>query len=250
MAQPQNTSAFVWIGRQKWILVVAAVIAAVVTAYWYFSSYRPKSVATEYIANTLNDPESAKFRNVRLVNGIVICGEVNGKNLHGAYVGFTPFFYMSTGSDFALAFIKTDNPDTDIARAGNAMIAKECTPVVLKKEKDEKTPLISETSRDGKAPIFLDLGTFVANLQHENGDQYLQVAISLKLTKSDIQEKISANKPAIKAKINALLQSKRASELATYDGKEKLANEIKTQIENVLGVSGLSEVLFTSFIIQ
>jgi len=93
MTQPHNTSTFAWIGRQKWILVVAAIIAAVVTAYWYFSSYRPKSVATEYIAKLLLDPESAKFQNVRFVDGGTVCGEVNGKNLLGAYTGFTPFVY-------------------------------------------------------------------------------------------------------------------------------------------------------------
>lgn len=51
------------------------------------------------IANTLKDPESAKFRNVRLVKyleGSVICGEVNGKNSYGGYVGFKPFVASTT----------------------------------------------------------------------------------------------------------------------------------------------------------
>ena len=91
----------------------------------------------------------------------------------------------------------------------------------------------------------------------------------------------SAN-PEILHRINMLLQSKRPSELASFDGKEKLAQQIKGQVEYVLGLrktapvitgpeapgtegehaaqsapaethadkSGISDVLFTSFIIQ
>ncbi|MDR2112073.1 MAG: flagellar basal body-associated FliL family protein [Candidatus Accumulibacter sp.] len=53
-----------------------------------------------------------------------------------------------------------------------------------------------------------------------------------------------------------LLSSKKASELLTKEGKEKLAEEIRGQMNHVLdprarGDSGpVREVLFTSFIIQ
>ncbi|MBI3223025.1 MAG: flagellar basal body-associated FliL family protein [Nitrosomonadales bacterium] len=124
------------------------------------------------------------------------------------------------------------------------------------------------------------MGTFTANLIREEGDRYLQVAIALKLTKSDIEEKIKASRPEIMHRVNMLLQSKRPSDLATVEGRESLAQEIKEQIEYVIGLrkvapvigsaapetvqgesapsqtgpvkirSDLAEVLFTSFIIQ
>lgn len=50
--------------------------------------------AQELAAAQLIDPSSAQFRNVRRVanNGISrVCGEINGKNRMGAYVGFTRF---------------------------------------------------------------------------------------------------------------------------------------------------------------
>lgn len=52
------------------------------------------SSAQEAVKYDLKDPYSAHFRNVRIVsfaNGKVICGEVNAKNVYGAYVGFTRF---------------------------------------------------------------------------------------------------------------------------------------------------------------
>ncbi|MDO8206566.1 MAG: flagellar basal body-associated FliL family protein [Gallionella sp.] len=131
---------------------------------------------------------------------------------------------------------------------------------------------------------FVDIGTFTANLVHEDSDRVMQVAISLKLSKPELEEKVKGSSPEIQHKVNMLLQSKRPSELATVEGKEKLADEIKTQVEFILGLrksapaihtakpategdapasavaqtkpaespsqKGVAEVLFTSFIIQ
>lgn len=51
------------------------------------------------VTRDFNDPGSAQFRNIRAVNvtldggaqEVRVCGEVNGKNLYGAYVGFSGF---------------------------------------------------------------------------------------------------------------------------------------------------------------
>lgn len=138
-------------------------------------------------------------------------------------------------------------------------------------------------------PNFVELGTFTANLMHEDGDRYLQVAISLKVTRPELEEKIKARNPEILHRVNMVLQSKRPSELATFEGKNKLAQQIKGQVEYVLGlrkvapsivtveaeteaasavpaemhaaapgaapaeakpIGGIADVLFTSFIIQ
>lgn len=130
-------------------------------------------------------------------------------------------------------------------------------------------------------PKFVEIGMFTANLLHEDGDRYLQVAISLKLSKPELEEKVKASNPEIQHRINMLLQSKRPSELSTVEGKEMLAADIKANVEFVLGLrksaptpraapeqvegeaakphtvheetpskKGVAEVLFTSFIIQ
>jgi flagellar FliL protein len=129
----------------------------------------------------------------------------------------------------------------------------------------------AEARASKNPPTFVDLGTFTANLLPEEGDRYLQATISLKLAKPDLAEKIKANSPEILHRINMLLQSKRPSELATFTGKEILSRQIKGQVEYVMGMrktappidpeqiadappemhsSDITEVLFTSFIIQ
>lgn len=62
--------------------------------YWYFGEHRPKQRAIAAVSESLVDPESAKFRNVRTV-GDAVCGEVNARNRMGGYGGFSPFVYRN-----------------------------------------------------------------------------------------------------------------------------------------------------------
>lgn len=124
-------------------------------------------------------------------------------------------------------------------------------------------------------PKFIDLGTFTTNLAREDdADRYVQVSISLKINRAELEEQINNNKPEILHRVNLLLQSKQPSELATPEGKTRLADQIKVHIQQVLGLrkgapaigmtqegvsppvptekvkGGLDEVLFTTFLIQ
>ncbi len=127
-------------------------------------------------------------------------------------------------------------------------------------------------------PKFVELGTFTGNLMNDGSESVIQVAVSIKLVKPELEEKVKERTPEIQHKINMLLQSKYRSELTSIEGKEKLASDIKTQVEFVLGLrksapairakttesetpahdeeavkpakKGVAEVLFTSFIIQ
>jgi len=47
------------------------------------------------IKSSMFDPDSAQFRNMRIsLNGQSLCGEVNGKNKMGGYVGFKRFVVL------------------------------------------------------------------------------------------------------------------------------------------------------------
>lgn len=96
---------------------------------------------------------------------------------------------------------------------------------------------VEEPAKDehAVAPKYMELGTFTANLVHEEGDRYLQITISLKLSSPEMEEKVKASNPEILHRVNMLLQSKRPSELSTVAGKELLAKDLKTHINYVLG---------------
>jgi len=102
--------------------------------------------------------------------------------------------------------------------------------------KPDEAGAMAEAAHPDVPPAYVQLGTFTANLIHEEGDRYLQVAIELKITRPELKEKIKATNPEILHRVNMLLQSKRPSELASFDGKQKLAEQIKAQVEYVLGL--------------
>jgi flagellar FliL protein len=125
-------------------------------------------------------------------------------------------------------------------------------------------------------PKFVALDPFTVNLQDEgSGDQFLQVGITLKLLKPELEEKVKQYLPEIRSRLLLLLSSKRASELTPAEGKTKLAREIVAATEAILDprttasgaiksgdgetapVAGQEsekkgdiDILFTSFIIQ
>lgn len=56
------------------------------------------SEAQEKVSERLIDPDSAKFRNVKVVEKDgrkIVCGEVNAKNRMGGMVGYSPFSFIS-----------------------------------------------------------------------------------------------------------------------------------------------------------
>lgn len=85
-------------------------------------------------------------------------------------------------------------------------------------------------------PKFIALEPFTVNLQREDNDQYLQVGMSLKIYNPALEDQIKANMPEIRSKLLLLLSSKRASELVTVAGKKKLADEIISATDGVLGI--------------
>ena len=82
--------------------------------------------AKEATAGSLKDPGSAQFRNVRVTkygDKRVVCGEVNGKNSYGGYVGFVPF----VASTVSATLFNRDGRYPDIQSAENSGIRYACS---------------------------------------------------------------------------------------------------------------------------
>jgi len=106
-----------------------------------------------------------------------------------------------------------------------------------------------------KPPVFVALEPFTVNLQREDAAaQYLQVGLSLKLADEMLVDKIKLHMPEIRNRVLLLLSSKRASEIATSEGKKTLSEELQREVSQPLAGSvptkALDSVLFTSFVIQ
>jgi flagellar protein FliL len=82
--------------------------------------------------------------------------------------------------------------------------------------------------------IFLPLDQFTVNLQPEEGQQFLQTALTLKLSEQDISDAIKAQMPEVRSRLLFLLSSKKPSQLSSLEGKNKLAEEILQEVEAAL----------------
>ena len=152
-----------------------------------------------------------------------------------------------------------------IAAAGAMLLMKK------KKGGEDAEGETAEATHEEKgheqAPVYVKLESFTTNLSAETGDQpavaagqYIQVVVELKVEDAKAGEELKNFMPEIRNNILRLLSARRASQLASTEGKDLLANEIRDSVNGVINPgekkSGkaakgpVQTVLFSSFIIQ
>jgi flagellar FliL protein len=120
-------------------------------------------------------------------------------------------------------------------------------------------------------PVFVKLEAFTVKLQFEQQDAYLQAVPELRVLDAHIGEKVKQYTPEIRHKLLLILSGKKASDISTPQGVQRLANEMRVAINAIIEPplprkknnkepeepgdrAGPDEpvqaVLFTSFIIQ
>ena len=85
-----------------------------------------------------------------------------------------------------------------------------------------------------KPAVFLPVDQFTVNLQPEEGQQYLQVAMTLKVADQAVADSIKAVMPEVRSRVLLLLSSKKPSQLVPVEGKNRLIEEIVREVEGSL----------------
>lgn len=121
-------------------------------------------------------------------------------------------------------------------------------------KKEHTSDSKNKKKKDEAPPEYVAIEPFTVNLQPENGEQYLQVAFTLQVDSKEQVELIKANMAKVRSRVLLLLSGKKASEISTVEGKQRLAGEILAAVNEPFADNGdpqeVSDVLFTSFIIQ
>lgn len=109
-------------------------------------------------------------------------------------------------------------------------------------------------AEEAKPPVFLPMEAFTVNLQTENGDQFLQTTLTLQVADQAQVELIKLYMPHVRSRLLLLLSSKKASDILSVEGKNKLSDEILSIFKQPFTPQGptikVSNVLFTSFVVQ
>jgi flagellar FliL protein len=103
-------------------------------------------------------------------------------------------------------------------------------------------------------PVFAQMEPFTVNLQADGGEQFLQTAFTLKVGSQADVDAIKLYLPQVRSRVLLLLSSKRGADIATVEGKKKLAEEIIAQLTQPFGKGAqpleVTDVFFTAFVIQ
>jgi flagellar FliL protein len=119
-------------------------------------------------------------------------------------------------------------------------------------------------------PVFVKLDAFTVKLQTEQQEAYLQAVPELRVLDAHLGDKIKQYTPEIRHRLLLILSGKKASDISTPQGVQKLANEMRVAINAIIEPPAprkkgkeaeepsdhagpdepVQSVLFTSFIIQ
>ncbi|KIG02797.1 flagellar basal body-associated protein FliL [Caballeronia concitans] len=104
-------------------------------------------------------------------------------------------------------------------------------------------------------PVFFPLDSLTVNLQADDGIMhYLRVGLTLKLKEEKAQAALTERMPEIRSRVLLILSAKHPEDLATIDGKRKLAAELRSAVESIASTPDhpvhVDDVLFTEFVVQ
>jgi flagellar FliL protein len=98
--------------------------------------------------------------------------------------------------------------------------------------------------------IMFTLDTFTVNLLSESGRRYLKCQLNLEMEGKELSPELEEKKPVFRDIIIRVLSSKSLEEISTVKGKEKLKEQIVTELNMRLKDGKVKNVYFTDFVVQ
>jgi flagellar FliL protein len=158
-----------------------------------------------------------------------------------------------------------------VVGGGIYFLTKKKTDQVDEETADEpaKEEKAKKAKKEEAPPVFVKLEPFTVKLQSEGQDAYLQTTPELKVLEPPTGEKVKQYMPEIRHHVLLILAAKKPADIATPQGVQQLANEIRDDVNGILGEARrkpkapgaapadkaapddpVQAVMFTSFIVQ
>jgi len=99
-------------------------------------------------------------------------------------------------------------------------------------------------------PGIWPMDSLIVNLMDANGERYLKITIQLEVTSQECLSEMDLLKPKIMDSVLELLSSKNYKEIAGFEGKQRLRDEIAMRLNSYLTKGQVKRVYFTEFLIQ
>lgn len=112
---------------------------------------------------------------------------------------------------------------------------------------DEEAHGSTESTEVG---LMYPLDIFTVNLLSESGRRYLKVEMNLEIEGEELSPELEQKKPVFRDIIIRILSSKSLEEISTIKGKEKLKEQIVSELNTRLKDGKVKNVYFTDFVVQ
>lgn len=103
---------------------------------------------------------------------------------------------------------------------------------------------------DSSMGILYTMKPFIVNLADESTGRYLKVRFEMELDSEDVVPEIEKRMAQLTDTVIMLLSSKTYPELATYEGKDRMRNEILLRLNSFLTTGSIQKIYFTEFMMQ
>jgi len=91
---------------------------------------------------------------------------------------------------------------------------------------------------------------FIVNLADDSGSRYLKVKFEMELNSKDLVPEIEKRMPQLTDSVIMLLSSRKYEDIATYEGKDRMRNEIMLRLNSFLSNGSIEKIYFTEFVMQ
>ncbi len=107
-----------------------------------------------------------------------------------------------------------------------------------------------EEKKVAQKPGIWSLGSLVVNLMDNNGERYLKTTIQLEVSNQESMTELEELRPKVTDSILVLLSSKTYKEIAGFEGKQSLRDEIAVRTNRYMTKGQVKRIYFTEFLIQ
>ena len=98
--------------------------------------------------------------------------------------------------------------------------------------------------------VSVSVPTFLVNLADPLGRRYIKLTLELEVPNVNVGKEIESKMPRVRDTVNLLLSSKTYTDLASYENKILLKNEIMERVNQALGGPKVVRVNFLELVIQ
>ena len=91
---------------------------------------------------------------------------------------------------------------------------------------------------------------FIVNLGDDSGGRYLKIKFEMELDTKDVVPEIEKRMPQLTDSVIMLLSSRTYEDIASYEGKDRMRNEIMLRLNSFLLTGVIRKIYFTEFVMQ